>query len=86
MPGSSLFLTSNPLLSRKSIKKYEKALKKHPKNNNKRIQDDFLIFQKAPKGVLRLEYHRGDQFGPSGPKIIDLQNENVFHIIKTLDQ
>ena len=46
----------------------------------------FSIFQKAPKRVLTPENQRGDQFGPGGPKIIDLQNENVFHIIKTLDQ
>ena len=55
--------------------------------NNKRIEDNFfLIFRKAPKRVLTPENHRGDQIGPCGPKIIDLQNENVFHIIKTLDQ
>ena len=50
------------------------------------LDDFFSIFQKAPKRVLTPENHRGDQIGPCAPKIIDLQNENVFHIIKTLDQ
>ena len=67
-------------------KKYQTPLKKK-QINNKRIQDDFFsIFQKAPKRVLTPENHRGDQIGPCAPKIIDLQNENVFHIIRTLDQ
>ena len=37
---------------------------------------------KAPRGVMTPENHRGNQFGPSGQKNIDLQNE-TFEKFKT---